>query len=211
MHYDVLCLNTNMRSRSSAIFSDNTPTVAWCTKMADNSISPVAGRLLRGFEMIQLQEISAPVLLTHMAGEKNKMADYASWSYNNLLRTSTNTKFLAVFNSTFPIQGGTWTSAALPTKIISNVISLLRGRWLVMRKWTTIIKQATGSTGKTLPNNLHLQVTHAYRETATTGSAYRIFFIGQGGRAQAWKISACGIRGCCSASSSTDHRNGWSS
>ena len=32
VHYDVLCFNTDMRSRSSAIFSDNTPTVAWCKK-----------------------------------------------------------------------------------------------------------------------------------------------------------------------------------
>ena len=32
VHYDVLCLNTDMRSRSSEIFSDNTPTVALSQK-----------------------------------------------------------------------------------------------------------------------------------------------------------------------------------
>ena len=125
VHYDVLCLNTDMRSRLSAIFSDNTPTVAWCTKMADNSISPVAGRLLRGFSMFQRQELSAPVLLAHVIGDENKMADYSSRSYNTVLITATNTQFLAVFNSTFPIQDVTWTSASLPTEIISNVISSL--------------------------------------------------------------------------------------
>ena len=150
VHYDVLCLNTDMRSRSSAIFSDNTPTVAWCTKMADNSSSPVAGRLLRGFAMIQRQEISAPVLLAHMAGNENKMADYASRSYKTLLRTATNTQFLAIFNSTFHIQGVTWTSAALPTKIILKIISSLRGGRLAMREWTTLSKQVTGSTGKNI-------------------------------------------------------------
>ena len=35
--------------------------------------------------------------------------------------------------------------------------------------------------GKKLPKNLHPQVPPAYRENATTGSAYRIFFTGQGG------------------------------
>ena len=71
VHYDFLCLNTNMRSRSSAIFSYNTPTVAWCTKMADNSSSPLVGMLLRGFAMLQKKELSSPVLLAHVAGDKN--------------------------------------------------------------------------------------------------------------------------------------------
>ena len=133
VHYDVMCLNTDMRRRSSAIFSDNTPTIACCTKMADNSSSPVAGRLLRGFAMLERQEISSPVLLGHVSGEENKMADYASRSYNTLLRTATNTQLLAVFNSTFPIQGVTWTIAALPIKIISNFISSMIGRRLEMR------------------------------------------------------------------------------
>ena len=150
MHYGVLCLKTDMRIRSSAIFSDNTPTVAWCTKMADNSSSQVAGRLLRGFAMLQLQEILSPVILAHVAGDKNKMADYASRSYNTLLRTTTNTQFLAIFNSTFLIQCGTCTSVALPTEIISNIIILLRGRRLVIPKWTTLGKQVTGSTGKNI-------------------------------------------------------------
>ena len=150
VHYDVLCLNTDMRSRLSAIFSDDTPTFAWCTKMADNSSSPVAGRLLRGFAMLQRQELSAPVLLAHVAGDENKMADYASRSYNTLLNTATNTQFLAVFNSTFPIQDVTWTSASLRTEIISNVISSLCGRRLAMREWTTLSKRATGSTGENI-------------------------------------------------------------
>ena len=81
VHYDVLCLNTGMRSRSSEIFSYNTVTVAWCTKMADNSISPVAGRLLCGFAMLQQQYISASVLLAHVAGDDHKMADYASQNF----------------------------------------------------------------------------------------------------------------------------------
>ena len=121
--------------------------------MADKSISPVAGRLLRGFAMLQRQELSAPVLLAHVAGDENKMADYASRSYNTVLSTATNTQFLAVFNSTFPIQDSTWTSAALSTEIISDVISLLRGRWLAMREWTTLSDQATGSTGKNIAQN----------------------------------------------------------
>ena len=122
--------------------------------MADKSSSPVARRLLQGFEMLQRQEISAPVLLVHVAGNENKMTDYASWSYNTVLSTDTNTQILAVFNSTFPIQDSTWTSAALPTEIISNVISSLRGRRLVMREWTTLSEQATGSTGENIAKKL---------------------------------------------------------
>ena len=80
VHYDGLCLNTDMRSRLSSIFSDITPTVAWFTKMADNSRSPVAGRLLRGFVMLQRQELSSPVLLAYVAGNENKMANCASRS-----------------------------------------------------------------------------------------------------------------------------------
>ena len=150
VHYDFLCLNTDIHSRSSETFSDNTPTLSWCKKIVDNSISPIARRLLRGFAMLHRQELSAPVLLAYVAVDENKMADYASRLYNTLLRTATNTQFLAVFNSTFPIHGGTWTSAALPTEIILNVISSLHGSRLVMRVWTILIEQANGSTGKNI-------------------------------------------------------------
>ena len=100
--------------------------------------------------MLQRQELSAPVLLAHVACDENKMADYASQSNKTMFRTATNTQFLDVFNSKFPIQGGTWTSVSLPNKIIFNVISSLFGRRLEMREWATLSEQATRITDKNI-------------------------------------------------------------
>ena len=80
VHFSVLVMNTPMRDRSSTVFLDNTPTMSWCTKMNDKSISPVAGRLLRKFSMLQRRLLSAPVMLTHVPGEDNKMAEFNSRS-----------------------------------------------------------------------------------------------------------------------------------
>ena len=147
VHFAVLASNTSLKDASSLIYSDNSPTVAWCSRMADKSKSKIAGRLLRGFAMLQRKIHSSPVLVLHVGGDDNKMADFASRCYNTPLRNATNTEFLSTFNKFFPQQDGIWKTADLPTETISVVIKCLRGRRLEMQEWTTPSVSTIGGIG----------------------------------------------------------------
>jgi len=67
--------------------------------------------------------LSAPVLFMHMLGPDNQMVDFNSRLYNKVLRITTNSKFLYVFNSIYPLQAGVWHNEILPSATILAVIS----------------------------------------------------------------------------------------
>lgn len=72
------------------IFSDNTPTIAWATKLSAKG-SMIARRLLR-----QYVTQSAPVVAMHVAGEENGMSDDASCRFkskHNKKQEETNSSF----------------------------------------------------------------------------------------------------------------------
>ena len=71
-------LGTSIAGTQAAIGSDNTPTVAWSTRMASRSGSPISFRLLRGLAMRQRVNRSAPTAVFHVAGLQNILADVAS-------------------------------------------------------------------------------------------------------------------------------------
>ena len=129
LQFSVLEQHVDMRHRSSLIFSNNSPTLAWSERMADRSRAPTAGRLLRGFGMMQREAHAAPVLVAPVAGADNDMADFASRF------TSDPTNFVSLFNKKFPIQAGSWKLVNPRPMTCSAVLSSLRGKRLEMHEW----------------------------------------------------------------------------
>jgi hypothetical protein len=64
-----------MQGAQTAIGCNNSPAVAWTTRMASQSASSIVFRLLRGLAMRQRITKSAPPALFHVAGIQNTLAD----------------------------------------------------------------------------------------------------------------------------------------
>ncbi|KAI2506221.1 hypothetical protein MHU86_8256 [Fragilaria crotonensis] len=127
------------------VHSDNTPSVAWVTKMATKTAqSDAAHRLVRGLALRQRMLESAPVSISHVAGTDNVLADIASRPIPTI---DDDSAFLTHFDSAFPLQNRYWRRASpLPVQL-SNVILTLRGQRLTMQRWTLKSGPPTGGGG----------------------------------------------------------------
>jgi hypothetical protein len=122
---------------------DNTPTISWIEKMASKSLSPTAGRLLRGLAFMLHHYHAGRVTAVHVPGQDNIMADIASRpsKAHALFRCATPTlsdpDFLSAFDRMFPLpQQARWAFAMVPLWLKSNVFETLRGKRLDLRLWT---------------------------------------------------------------------------
>lgn len=132
----------SLRHVQVAIGSDNTPAVAWTTKMATRASSPVAYHLLRGLALRQRYTRAAPPEIFHVAGKTNTLADVASREVKingiPLPNSAEPNVFLTYFNSKFPLpQSSSWNIVTLDSEMRSNVILTLRGTRLGLQRWTT--------------------------------------------------------------------------
>jgi hypothetical protein len=161
-----------MRGIQTAIGSDNSPAVAWTTRMASRSTSPVSYRLLKGFAMRQRTSRSAPPAVFHVAGTENVLADVASRNVPNvpapfhMMEESPDkmctTSFLTHFDAMYPLpQMRSWHNAQPPLDLWLNVIATLRGTRLTLQQWTKTCE------GKSLQTGQHMQVS----QDLTRGSA----------------------------------------
>jgi hypothetical protein len=155
---------TQMRHAQTAIGCDNSPAVAWTTRMATRSSSPVSFRLLKGLAMRQRITRSAPPAVFHVAGSANILADVASRpvkgvaSHFHLFEKNPSAmcpnEFLTSFDSNFLLpQEQPWTNVQPPSDLWSSVISTLRGQKLPLRQWMTRLDQRLGTTGPSMPVN----------------------------------------------------------
>jgi hypothetical protein len=142
----------------TSIWSDNSPTTSWSTKMADKATTPIAGQLLRALAMRQRTTRSALPTVTHYAGSLNLLADTASRSFRKFHHgnargdpSCSDTDFLTAFNSVFSLsdfsQMPSWQIVTLTSEMNSLVISTLRGQKLAMPRWTVPPEPPTGTTG----------------------------------------------------------------
>jgi hypothetical protein len=139
----------SLEHKHIGIFSDNTPTVAWATRL-HSSKSKVAGHLLRALAIRQHAHRASPLLTISIAGEDNNMADVASRSFRHNTFLTSNSTFSQTFTSLFPLpQQHCWKECHLAEKLCSRVISCLRGEPLRMASWLQIPKREknTGVTG----------------------------------------------------------------
>jgi hypothetical protein len=135
----------SMHHKSTHIHSDNTPSVAWLTKMATKTAnSDAAHRLVRGLALRQRMLHSAPVSITHVAGSDNNLADIASRAITHL---DDDHAFLTHFDTLFPLQERSWQRASPPPAQLCNVISTLRGQRLTLQRWTMPLGPPAGAGG----------------------------------------------------------------
>jgi hypothetical protein len=135
----------SMHHKSTHIHSDNSPSVAWLTKMATKTAnSDAAHRLVRGLALRQRMLHSAPVSITHVAGPDNNLADIASRAITHL---DDDHAFLTHFDTLFPLQERSWQRASPPPAQLSNVILTLRGQRLTVQRWTLQLGPPAGAGG----------------------------------------------------------------
>ena len=147
-------LGVTLHHKSLHIHSDNTPSVAWCTKMATKTAnSDAAHRLIRGLAIRQRMLHSAPVSITHVAGEDNTLADIASRALTHI---DDDSAFLTHFNTLFPLQERSWQRASPPPALLSNVISTLRGQRLTLQLWMVPCAPPLGSGGSSTAPTVEL-------------------------------------------------------
>ena len=181
---------TSLKFTTVAIFSDNTPTVAWAYRL-QSSKSIVAGHLLRALAIRQHVHQVSPLLAVSIEGENNAMADVASRSFRLPSFTNSSSPFLTTFDQQFPLpQTGSWNQFHLPGAVSSKVISSLRGQQLNMALWTKIQKQEK-NIGLTGPNTLPPSTRIPFSTTAPTlkkASSLQPSLLGSGQAATAENI-----------------------
>ncbi len=136
----------NMIHHQAGIQCDNSSAVAWSKKFTAKS--KVAGHLLRALALRQQLRRAAPLLVIPIPGEENTMADVASRFSSDSSLSSASDSLLSYFNRHFK-QEASWTLFHLPQKLVSRVMSSLRGQQLTLESWRRIPKAAksTGPSG----------------------------------------------------------------
>ena len=148
LHFNVLetCVPT-LQHVNTVIHSDNSPSVAWATTMATKTAkSEAAHRLLRGLAMRQRSLEAGPLLVVHIAGKSNTLADIASRPIPDLADDS---HFLTHFATRFPLspKRTSWQRALPMPEQMSNVILTLRGQRLQLPRWTMLPARPAGGGG----------------------------------------------------------------
>ena len=141
-----------------ALFSDNSPTVSWVTRMAARG-SLVADQLLRALALRLKKSHVSPLTPLHIAGKQNDMTDIPSRSFGSEKKWhfEKDEDFLAFYNSRFPLPNPTqnkWSIFRPSQKIVSRVISVLRLQVLKMEEWRRLPRRGRhiGGTGEPIAN-----------------------------------------------------------
>ncbi len=129
-----------------AIWCDNTPTVAWATKLLATK-ARTAARILRILALRMISCRASPLTTMHIPGNNNNMADFASRSFNVCHTSKT---FLTEFHKRFPLpQDASWVLCQLPNATIGHALSCLSMPTPSVASWRRLSQRAsvTGGTG----------------------------------------------------------------
>ena len=158
LHYVVLEHLVDLRHVHVAAWCDNTPTVSWTNKLS-SSKSTTAGRLTRALAMRIHANHASPLVSVSIAGVQNVMADVASRTFSrHTVSDSTfkisDSEFLQMFASKFPLQDTSWNIFRLSNKLSSRVFSELRGQTSTLGSWLRLTTKgsAIGRIGKPTSN-----------------------------------------------------------
>ena len=163
-------------------FCDNTSAVAWAQKLC-TSKSKSAGRLLRMLGMRIHKRRASSVTPLHIAGEDNDMADIVSRAFKNGKFFKAHKNLTDYFNTNFPLpQEQSWTEFTLPSKLVSRVISCLRGELLPLEQLLRLpgIESNTGHVGKALPQSADSTLSSKIQTTLNGNSSSKALLHGSG-------------------------------
>ena len=121
--------------------------------------SKPAAHLLQALALRMKCKESAPLLIEHVKGKTNDMADVASQAFlsnhTHEFPSSHTLSFLHYFNSKFPLpQNQIWREFHLTMNLTTRVISELEGMTLSMESWMQLPKKGgnIGTIGENTPN-----------------------------------------------------------
>jgi len=134
-----------------ACWCDNTPTVAWATKLlATKAIK--AARLICILALRMLTCQASPMTTHHISGKHNQMADFASRSFQTYPEQKL---FLTEFHHRFPLpQNNSWICCHLPNALIGQALSTLSTPTSTLGSWWRL-SQRGSVTGGTGPSFFH--------------------------------------------------------
>ena len=129
----------NLTDCNTMLLCDNTPTVGWITKLSC-STSPVATELLKVIAARMLHGKFPPPQIHHIAGEDNKLADYASRKFTNTgpdgaTTPYTDFHFLTDFTHKFPLQDSYWRLFRHNSNTVSRIIAILLTEPSTLASW----------------------------------------------------------------------------
>ena len=188
LHHLVLEQAMGMRHVKTVTFSDNTPAVAWVSKMHTKAESDISYNLLRGIAMRQRTTESVMPEVMHVEQQFNVPADIASRriaAQNGpafMNETSTglasvkDCHFLSYYNSRFPLsQNLSWRLVHPTPALLSRVISTLRGKPSTLQQWTTKQERQAGQTGQPIVQPLaKIPTCDVKPSKASNGSSWRL-------------------------------------
>ncbi len=123
---------TDLAHAHVACWCDNTPTVAWASRLLSTKATKTA-RLLRILALRMITCQASPLTTVYIEGERNKMADFASRSFSDF---SESTAFLMEFHRRFPLpQTFFWIEYHFPRKIIGRILSTLSTETPTLGSW----------------------------------------------------------------------------
>ena len=141
----------NLRFKHVGMNCDNTTAVCWANKYRTAKSIPAA-RLLRLLSLRMHRRQVSPLLVIHISGDENDMADKSSRSFgsngNAFEIDETLTDF---FNKTYPLQqNDSWKEFKVPSVLFSRVMSCVRGERLKMGQLLRLkgIDKSIGNTGE---------------------------------------------------------------
>jgi hypothetical protein len=135
-----LCLEgvaPNLAHKHVALFSDNSPSVSWVTRMAAKK-SRVAAQLVRALALRLNVKQSCPITPIHIPGIENALTDIPSRSFGSIPEWHCNSHndLLTLFNSKFPLPSqASWTVFQFDSGVITRVISALQMKGITLGEW----------------------------------------------------------------------------
>lgn len=154
---------TCLRHKHVALFSDNSLSISWVTRMATRS-SKVAADLLMALALRMKDNEASPLTPLHIPGKNNKIADILSRLFEATpkLHCKTDEEFLQLFNSNFPLPNQqSWQLYKIPTKLSMRVISILLMKDSELAEWRQLPTRRanTGTSGPNMSNLWELTLT----------------------------------------------------
>jgi hypothetical protein len=160
---EIVC---NLREQNIALFSNNTPTVSWVTRLSSCHLI-VAANLVAALALQLKTHQCCPLTPQHIRGKENRITDIPSCSFGTepQWHFKTDNKLCTFFNSHFPLPNQTtsWNVFQIHSGVAMRVISILQTQHFLLDEWRQLPK--IGSiTGPTGPNMSHLwDLTLTYR------------------------------------------------
>lgn len=141
----------DLKEKNIALFSDNTPTVSWVTRLASRH-SIVAANLVAALALRLKRLRCCPLTPQHIKGIENTITDIPSRSFGSVPQWhfKSNDDLRTFFNDHFPLPNQvSWNVFQFHSGVAMRVISLLRIKHSSLDEWRRLPKigSLTGVTG----------------------------------------------------------------